>query len=227
MNKSQSLNIVLGLALICFVSFYIGTKSASHTIVGEGPFELDRVAKKLLVLDDDDITYGNKDADIIFFEYSDLECPFCGRIHPVLQDIVSENKNFLWVYRHLPLPNHQTAFEGAIIAECVSTHQGNEAARSYIDSVFEFQGEGPSIALYRRLARAEGVTDSQIDKCIDDDSFESKKVVDQIKQAERLGINGTPGGYVVNKADKKKDPINVPGAVPREVLDQIIKEIQQ
>ena len=227
MNKSQSLNIVLGLVLITFISFYIGTKQVNPTFSGEVPFELDGGAKRILVLDDDDITYGNKDADIIFFEYSDLECPFCGRIHPVLQSAVDDNENFLWVYRHLPLPNHQTAFEGAAISECVSTHQGNEAARSYINTIFGLQGESPSIALYRRLARAEGVTDSQIDKCIEDDSSESRRVSDQIKQAHRLGINGTPGGYVVNKANKKKDPINVPGAVPREVLDQIISEIER
>lgn len=83
---------------------------------------------------------GNVDAPIQIIEYSDLECPFCSRIHPTLEQIVANNDNVVWAYRHLPLDSiHAQAMPAAIASECVAREEGNEAFGTFIDTIFENQ----------------------------------------------------------------------------------------
>ena len=88
----------------------------------------------VLQIQENDITKG--DADILLIEYSDYECPFCGRFHPTAQALADSGK-VTWVYRHLPLPFHPTAKDGAVIADCVRINKGMRAAWTYTDGVFE------------------------------------------------------------------------------------------
>ena len=89
---------------------------------------------ELLQIRENDIVKG--DADILLIEYSDYECPFCGRFHPTAQALVDSGK-VKWVYRHLPLPFHPTAKDGAAIADCVRINKGMRAAWNYTDGVFK------------------------------------------------------------------------------------------
>ena len=88
----------------------------------------------LLQVRENDIVKGN--ADILLIEYSDYECPFCGQFHPTAQALADSGK-VKWIYRHLPLPFHPTAKEGAIIGDCVRIHRGMRAAWTYTDGVFK------------------------------------------------------------------------------------------
>lgn len=78
-------------------------------------------------------------AQITIIEYSDFECPFCARFHPILEKIVSEsNGNIAWVYRQFPLVQiHQHAMERAIASECVAKIKGNDAFWKYGDLLFK------------------------------------------------------------------------------------------
>jgi len=78
-------------------------------------------------------------AQVTIIEYSDFECPFCARFHPILEKIVSEsNGNVAWVYRNFPLVQiHQHAMERAIAAECVAKIKGNNAFWKYADLLFK------------------------------------------------------------------------------------------
>jgi hypothetical protein len=78
-------------------------------------------------------------AKVILIEYSDFECPFCARFHPILEKIVSEsNGNIAWVYRQFPLVQiHQHALERAIASECIAKLKGNDAFWKYADLLFK------------------------------------------------------------------------------------------
>src|SRR3989344_533240 len=71
-------------------------------------------------IDDTDHIRGDKNAPVKIIEYSDLECPFCKRFHPTLQQAVDEYKGKVaWVYRHFPLDAlHSKADKEAEAAEC-------------------------------------------------------------------------------------------------------------
>ena len=145
----------------------------------------------------------------LLIEYSDYECGFCQRFHGVAQQLVDEG-TVTWVYRHLPLPFHETADEGARIADCVRRNKGTEAFWTYTDAVFD--GQTPSLGRYRSLGLQAGLSNGQIDSCLQAGSEADKLVEEHMREADLFGINGTPGSFLVNTntgAYKR-----VPGAFP-------------
>ena len=90
-------------------------------------------------LSETDHIRGNKDAEFILFEYSDLDCPFCKQFHTTMKEIVSKYPNDLaWVYRHMPIDNlHPTARGKAEASECVASISGNDTFWKYIDELMK------------------------------------------------------------------------------------------
>jgi protein-disulfide isomerase len=81
---------------------------------------------------------GNEKADIVIIEYSDYECPFCHRVHPTLQQLMTDyDGKIAWVFRHYPLPPtmHPNAMPMAIGAECAAAQGGADAFWAYTDAL--------------------------------------------------------------------------------------------
>lgn len=54
--------------------------------------------------------YGDLKARFTLAEFSDLECPFCKRLHPNLKEIVDKSNGAInWQWRHMPLGFHNPA----------------------------------------------------------------------------------------------------------------------
>ncbi len=69
-------------------------------------------------------------------EYSDLDCPYCKRVHPELEAIVANHPEVVWIYRHFPLLNlHPNAGIKAEASECVAKLGGDEAFWKFIKQV--------------------------------------------------------------------------------------------
>ena len=169
-----------------------------------------------LKIQDTDAVRG--EGDILLVEYSDYECPFCQRFHPTVQTLVDSGE-VAWVYRHLPLPFHATAKQGAIISDCVRVEKGAEAFWTYTDDVFA--AAELNLEVYKSIARNAGLSDETIDACL----AEGSSVVDQhINDAQRMGVNGTPGSFLLNT---KTDAVqSIPGALPLSELRRILATVQ-
>ena len=80
---------------------------------------------------------GNKNAEIVIIEYSDIECPFCKVYHQTLKKIYDEygkDNKVAWVYRHSPIPQlHPYAHVKAIATECVAQLAGKDAFWKNLD----------------------------------------------------------------------------------------------
>ena len=161
------------------------------------------------------------EGDIVLIEYSDYECSFCQRFHSTAQALV-DNGEAAWIYRHLPLPFHVTAKDGAALGECVKTHKGQEAFWTYTDSVFA--AGALNLEVYKNLARDAGLSDANMDECLAANSDQQKHVEQDIQDAGKMGVNGTPGSFLVNTKTKKVQ--SIPGALPLEQVQSILKAVQ-
>ncbi|SDM06151.1 Na+/H+ antiporter NhaA [Nonomuraea maritima] len=64
---------------------------------------------------------GPAEARVTIVEYADFECPYCGRIHPVLEEVLRKNPDVRLVFRHFPLRTlHPRAAPAAIVAEAAA-----------------------------------------------------------------------------------------------------------
>lgn len=65
-------------------------------------------------------TQGKADAPIVIVEFSDFQCPFCGRALPTVKQVMSEYKDkVLFAYKHFPLTQiHPLAQTAAESSEC-------------------------------------------------------------------------------------------------------------
>ncbi|WP_433431569.1 Na+/H+ antiporter NhaA [Nonomuraea sp. CA-141351] len=64
---------------------------------------------------------GPEDAAVTIVEYGDFECPYCGRLHPILEELRQKNPDVRLVFRHFPLPTlHPRATAAAIVSEAAA-----------------------------------------------------------------------------------------------------------
>ncbi|RVX43539.1 sodium/proton antiporter (NhaA family) [Nonomuraea polychroma] len=69
----------------------------------------------------DDHVRGPEAARITIVEYGDFECPYCGRLHPILEELRQKNPDVRLVFRHFPLRTlHPRAAPAAIVAEAAA-----------------------------------------------------------------------------------------------------------
>ncbi len=87
---------------------------------------------------------GNLDkAKVAVVEFSDLQCPYCKQIHPILGQMSEVyGDDVVWVYRHFPLESiHPRARISAHASECVAELAGNDGFWKFIDGIFTVEGD--------------------------------------------------------------------------------------
>lgn len=92
------------------------------------PVEGEDLSKNVNPVTDTDLHFGNPDAPVTIIEYSDIDCPFCKQLHPVLEQLIAERPDDVsWVYRHFPIESlHPEAPEKATAVVCAQ-EQGDES----------------------------------------------------------------------------------------------------
>ncbi len=92
------------------------------------PHETDEVLPELLAepVSDRDHVRGNPDAPVTVVEYGDYECPYCGRVYPVVERLLEQYPGEVrFVFRHYPLDSvHPRARDAALAAEAAGEHGG-------------------------------------------------------------------------------------------------------
>lgn len=170
-----------------------------------------------------DYIKGDIDAPIKIVEFSDFDCPFCSRFHTAMDQIIQNNDDVAWVYRHFPLEQlHPQARAVSQAAECVGELEGEEAFWIFTDRYFEVRGNQdgtPHGELIPRLALEAGVTQSEFVECFESGRTDTL-VQEDIDNAVATGGRGTPWSIVIGPTGKTY-PIN--GALPAASIQQVIQ----
>lgn len=187
-------------------------------------------AEPMRPVDSKDHIFGNPAARVFIIEYSDLECPFCKRFHPTLQEAINEygkDGQVAWVYRHFPIDSlHPKARKEAEAAECAAKLGGNEKFWAYIGRIFEVTPSNNQLdeAFLPQIAEDLGLPRSEFETCLASGEMASR-VADDLKDAMNAGAQGTPYSLVVAK-NGRRYPINgaQPYAVVKEAIEAALRE---
>jgi protein-disulfide isomerase len=131
-NLAVPIAIVIAGALIAGAVYLGGrgdtTGITSPTEAQQEQAQLSASLNNMAPITSADHIRGNPNAPVKIVEYSDMECPFCKRFHPTMQQTVDEyDGKVAWVYRHFPLDSiHSKARSEAIATECAGELGGND-----------------------------------------------------------------------------------------------------
>jgi protein-disulfide isomerase len=167
---------------------------------------------------------GDKAAQIIWIEYSDLECPFCKRLHDsgAIKNLETKYGSKLAIaFKHYPLPFHPTAMPAAQAAECVGEAGGSAKYFAFVESIF-VKGT-PSQAVIDAAVKEIGLNAATIKTCVDSDKFKSRVDAHMSEGSSKFGVNGTPGNVLINTATGKYEVIS--GAQPEANFDAAITRL--
>ncbi|KKW22284.1 MAG: DsbA oxidoreductase [Parcubacteria group bacterium GW2011_GWA1_51_12] len=168
---------------------------------------------------DDDPFLGNPEAPVTVVEFSDFQCPFCGRfyknVEPRLLDEYVKTGKVRFVYRDFAFLGDESTW-AAEAAECAD-EQGK--FWEYHNYLFERQnGENQgafSKVNLKSFAKAVGLEGSKFDQCFDGGKY-TAEVEKDLADARALGVNATPTSFI--------NGVKVTGAVPYESFKVSIEE---
>lgn len=218
---------IIAAGLIIAGAFYYSAqlRNANPQGVVETPQE--QVAPELRPVSTDDHLRGSPDALITFVEYSDFECPFCGRFHEVMKQIIEKygkDQTVAWAYRHFPIEElHTKAWREAMASECAAELGGDDAFWKYADLIFENTdgNDGLDLTLLSDFAEQVGVDREAFNACME--SERTRKLVEEDYNEASGPAGGTGTPYTVVSFQGQTAPLD--GALTFEAVDAIIQTI--
>ena len=138
-------------------------------------------------------TRGPKNASVTLVEFSDLQCPYCAQLAPVLDSISRAYPNDVrLVFKNFPLSFHPQARSAAAAAIAAGNQGKFFEFRFQAAAHYHNLGDSLYIGLARELGlnverfKADMVQSSEVNSILDEDTELGRKV----------GVEGTPTVYV-------------------------------
>jgi protein-disulfide isomerase len=153
---------------------------------------------------------GPETAAVTIVEFSDFQCPFCGRVGPTLRKIEEEyGDQVRIVFKHQPLDFHAKAPAAHAAAE--AAHRQGKFWEMH-DKIFANQKQ-MSPEKYTEYATELGLDVEQFEKDMASAEVKSRVDADK-KEAAKLGSTGTPAFFI--------NGLNLRGAKPFEAFKEVI-----
>ncbi len=155
---------------------------------------------------------GDAKAPITIVEFSEFECPYCGRGTKTVADVLKAYKGLVKLhFRDFPLDFHKNAKLAGIAGHCAASQ---EKFWELHDKMFDNRTK-----LQRKdlvgYAKGLGLDMPAFEKCLDDPAM-AKKVEDNMDAGKKLGIRGVPAFFI--------NGVKLGGAVPFEEFEKVIDE---
>lgn len=214
--KITTVALIVILAVVAFKGSFFGTTGGAvvpPSLGGAGaPTPTPRVDMEALL--DDDPVLGEDDAPVTIVEFSDYQCPFCGRFYSdTLQQLKAkyvETGKVKIVFRDFPLSFHPEAEPAAIAANCAG-EQGKFWEMH--DKIFENQ-QALSSASYKQWAQQLRLDVTKWETCTKDPA-QQQEIRNDMRDGGMAGVQGTPAFFVNGQL--------ISGAQPYQVFEQVIE----
>jgi len=231
--------VLIAGVLIAGAVFYSGSNSSNSQTAAVGDTVAQQApppsfnsgsADNIKPVSSDDHILGSPNAPVKIVEFSDLECPFCKRFHPTMQQVMDEygkSGQVAWVYRHFPLDQiHSKARREAAATELANELGGNEKFWAYLDRLFEITPANDRLELSQlvQIAKDVGLPTKPFQDLVDKNDIRGGKYADHIESDYQdslaSGGSGTPYSIVIAPNGKT---FPVTGAQPYSALKSIIE----
>ena len=174
---------------------------------------------------------GAKNSKVVLVNYDDFECPFCSRMHSALfPGIFKEySDRVTFIYKDYPVAEiHPWAIHAAVDANCLAA-QNIDAYWDFADYIHTNKGEvdsektpGARLAAVDKMTLLQGqkhnVDAEKLQSCVKAQKEDAVRA--SMKEAEDLGVNGTPTMFINGQ--------KIDGAVPisevEAALDSALKD---
>jgi protein-disulfide isomerase len=168
----------------------------------------------------DDPSLGSAAAPVTVVEYSDFQCPFCGRVMPTLKELRTKyGDKVRLVWKDFPLTQiHPQAFVAAQAGNC-AREQGK--FWEYHDRLFANQ-QALQPELLKKYAGEVGLDPAKFNACLDSSKYEAH-VQESLGAGNRLGITSTPTMYINGRMVNGAQPIDVFQAIIDDELTRATK----
>jgi protein-disulfide isomerase len=176
-------------------------------------------------------TRGSKSAKVVVVNFDDFECPYCSSMHQTLfPEIFSEyGDRVTFIYKDDPLAEiHPWAIHAAVDANCLAAQSG-DAFWDFADYIHANKREvdtektpGARFAAVDKITMLQGqkhnLDVAKLQSCVKAQNEDAVRA--SMKEAEGLGVNGTPALFINGQ--------KIDGAVPiaevRAALDAALRD---
>ncbi len=162
---------------------------------------------------------GGRAAKVVIQEFSDFECPFCGRVNPTLAQIMKEyGDKVAIVWRHYPLPFHKNAKLAAEAAQEVFVQAGSDKFWKYHDILFENRKSLDRANLEKYAQQIGGINIARFKRALDNHAH-AQAIDRDMKAVTEAGARiGTPAFFINGKLVSGAQPFPKFKAVIDEAL---------
>lgn len=180
---------------------------------------------------DNDPVLGSSSAPLTLVEFSDYQCPFCGRFfkdtYPIIKEAYVKTGKLRYVYRDYPLPFHKEAEKAHEAANCAG-EQGKYWEMH--DRIFGNQAQ-MQVQNLRESAEALGVNMLAFNACLDSGKY-ADEIKKDIEDGNKAGVQGTPTFILgqTRETGEVEGPL-IRGAQPtdnfKKEIDRLLEEVSR
>jgi protein-disulfide isomerase len=162
---------------------------------------------------------GPAKAAVTIVEFSDMQCPHCQKVAPVIEQLLAQEPGAHFVFQNFPRPSHNGAEKAAGYIDCVgraSAVGSNDAVWKFIQKTFDEQAnitEANTDEKLKAIATASGANGDEIAACAVKPDTKAR-IEASLALGKSVGVNGTPTLFINGR--------NVPGGAPVELMKKIV-----
>ena len=201
--------ILAGLIIAGAVIYSNGLKIAKQKELSSSLTPAKTNFKELNLLPDDPVL-GDKNAPLTLFEFSNYQCPYCGRFHQLTRPEIVKNYvekgKVKMVFRDFPF--HQYAQKAAEATWCAKEQGKYWEMQDFLFLQAQKSSESFSLENLLKYAKDLKLDPLQYSNCLNSGKY-SERVNQSAKEAQSLGIGGTPTIIIAKKLPLKIDPEEV------------------
>lgn len=199
------MKLLIVLLLSLFSAISVAQEPAPFT--PEQEKQIEALIQEALFNDPDSPRIGAKQAKLTLINFTDYNCPYCKQLDPMLEKIVQKYPDVAVIIKPLPFKG-----ESSVLSARTALMTWREHPQQFLalhEKLMQKRGyhTAASIKQAQEKSAATPVT-------LDDKSMETLST--NLQLARLVGVRGTPATIIGDEL--------IPGAVPWETLDAVVKE---